>query len=241
MITADDLQGHWCRDWITAPGFEDHTTRVHWLQAGAHYADIRVPLVRPDLSSYGCLAEVPQPMLAPLMEAEGFAGSITVEHSACTWARWINWHGMPDGTDIGAMSWDGEGHLIEDGVQAEYREQWSKVPGLPLRAHQLSADGQTGVLVENDEVFLMAMGPKPNGTSADLKTALRENTADPADIAAHFASIYCLGMWEGSDGVAKLSTNPFCEGQPVLHRGTAFEWSPPTFDGISAPQRLIAA
>lgn len=241
MISSDDLQGHWHRDWITAPGFEDHSTRVHWLQAGTLYADIRVPLARPDLSGYDCLAEVPQPDLARLMDAEGFAGSITVQTGACTWARWINWHGVPEGTDIGAMSWDAEGHLIEDGVEADYREQWSQVPGAPLRAHQIRVDGQTGVLVENDEIFLMAMGPKPSGTSASLKDALIAGMALPQHIAAQFASLYCFGKWKGSAGIAELATNPFCEGQAVLHRGTAFEWHPPTFDGISAPQRLIAA
>ena len=45
MIDSSDVQAHWRRLWIRAPGFEDADTRVHWMQCGALYADIRVPLL----------------------------------------------------------------------------------------------------------------------------------------------------------------------------------------------------
>ncbi|MDF1728619.1 MAG: hypothetical protein P1U53_12810, partial [Sulfitobacter sp.] len=109
MITQGDLQGHWRRDWIKAPGFEDHTTRVHWLQAGALFADLRIPLERPDISGHAALADLSSAALRRLMQAEGFAGHITVDKSKCTWHREINWHGVPGQADVGLMSFDETG------------------------------------------------------------------------------------------------------------------------------------
>ncbi len=218
MIAAQDLQGHWQRDWIKAPGFEDHTTRVHWLQAGDLFADIRVPKLRPDLSGCACLADASPADLEALSLAEGFAGTITVEDGDCTWHREMNWQGPPKAADIGRMSFDAEGRLIEDGVLADYRELWVKRPTPPLRGHRLTCGDQSAILIENAEVFLLALG----ALEADLP----------------FGSTYCLGQWEGESGVADLSTNPFCEGQTVLTRGGTFTWHGPVFDGSRVPQTL---
>lgn len=225
MITARDLQGHWRRDWIKAPGFEDHTTRVHWMQAGDLYADIRVPAKRPDLTGFTCLADVPSHLMAPLLKAEGFAGTIDVTESRCTWAREINWGGVPEVDDIGLMSFEGKA-LIEDGVLAEYRELWQPVPGVPLRGHRVIFGDLSGILVENDTDFLIGLGPDP---------------APISGIGALFASTYAYGHWDGADGIATLSTNPFCEGTVVLRRDAGFTWHAPSFDGHTTDQRLIAA
>ena len=40
MITLADVQGHWRRDWLKAPGFSDTTTHVHWMQCGTLFADM---------------------------------------------------------------------------------------------------------------------------------------------------------------------------------------------------------
>ncbi|MEO0380809.1 MAG: hypothetical protein AAF252_11115 [Pseudomonadota bacterium] len=225
MITKEDLQGHWRRDWIKAPGFEDHTTRVHWMQAGDLYADIRVPLERPDLSSFTCLADVPPDLIAPLLKAEGFAGTIDVADNRCTWAREINWHGVPEVDDIGLMSFE-DGALIEDGVLADYRELWQPMPAAPFRGHRVAFDGLAGILVENDIEFLIGLGPVP---------------APRSGLAAQFASTYAYGHWTDTEGVATLSTNPFCEGTVVLRRDGGFTWHAPSFDGRIADHRLIAA
>lgn len=225
MITKDDLQGHWRRDWIKAPGFADHTTRVHWMQAGDLYADIRVPAQRPELDAFTCLADVPRDMLDPFLEAEGFAGTIDVRDNHCTWRREINWQGVPEVDDIGLMSFKDEG-LIEDGVLAEYRELWQAEPGEPLRGHRITFGDMTGILVENDAVFLIGIGPAPSSND---------------NLGVQFASTYALGNWEGADGVATLSTNPFCEGQTVLRRDAGFTWHAPSFDGATTARRLIAA
>lgn len=223
MITADDLQGHWRRDWITAPGFEDRTTRVHWMQAGQLFADVRVPLDRPDMGDYACLADLPPPALGALLKAERFAGTIDVANDRCTWRRDINWHGVPDADDIGLMSFEA-GALLEDGVLADYRERWLPEPGERARGHRIHNGNLTGVLIESDTVFLLGIGAAPE-QHPDL------GGGDAIALRTHFQSVYCLGRWDGDDGIGTLCTNPFCEGQIVVSRTDGFVWHALSFDG----------
>ena len=221
MITLANLQGHWRRDWIRAPGLSDTTTHVHWLQAGALFADLRVPADLPVLEGH-CLADLDAAALQSLMRIEGFAGEITVANSQCTWHRAINWQGALARPDVGAMWFDGD-VLIEDGVHADYREAWLAQPTGPLRGHRIEWDDMTGVLVESDDRFLIGIGPKPN------------------DRPLHdtFASFYALGSWDGAHGIADLATDPFAVGKSVLQRAEdSLIWHAPQFAGGTEPRLL---
>jgi len=239
LITQDRLQGHWRRDWIKAPGFEDHTTRVHWMQAGELFADLRIPLVRPDVAGLSCLADLPQSALASLLASEGFAGHITVENSQCTWHRAINWHGVPGQADTGLMSLSDEG-LIEDGVHAEYRELWQAELGLALRGTRLRCGDMTGVLIENDDVFLLGIGPRPEGTTQPLLEDLAQGRTDADTLKDLFESEYVMGRWNGPLGTAQLSTNPFQEGAVVMERAAGYIWHARAWDGSQSARRLEA-
>ncbi|MBQ2261388.1 MAG: hypothetical protein II336_08480 [Loktanella sp.] len=220
MITTADLQGHWRRDWITAPGFEDATTHVHWMQAGDLFADLRVPADLPALTGT-CLADLDEAALQSLLRIEGFAGQITVTDSQCTWHREINWQGALARPDVGAMSFDGP-VLIEDGVHAEYREAWLAQATAPLRAHRIAWGDMTGVLIASEDRFLFGIGPAPQDRP----------------VPEIFISHYALGHWDGATGIADLSSNPFACGQPVITRDTGFIWHAPLFTGGSDPRPL---
>jgi hypothetical protein len=244
VITEADLQGHWHRDWIRAPGFEDTTTRVHWLQAGALYADIRVPAERPDLFGADCLADLGPADMRALLRAEGFAGTIDVTRGICTWTREINWHGRPLAVDAGRMSRDGV-VLYEDGVHADYRELWLPRPG-SFAARRVAADGLSGILVASDELFLLGLGDPYAPPSGPILEAL-EAGQRPEDLPARFRAEYTYGRWEGDDGIALLSTNPFREGLPALRRaGEGLTWLTEGFDGreravpLDGPSRVAA-
>lgn len=234
MITQDDLQGHWQREWIVAPGFEDRTTRVHWLQAGSLFADLRIPLERPDLAGSSCLADLTPAALRVLMDAEGFGGHITVEDKKCTWHREINWHGVPDQPDVGLMSFDDTGGLIEDGVLIEYRELWQTVPQPPLSATKVRCGAMKGILIESDTEFLLGIGPVPSGPR-------NVDTTEGAALQLHFASAYIWGKWDGAQGIATLATNPFYEGQVAIERGEHLVWHSVAFDGTREVRPLMPA
>lgn len=222
MIAPAALQGHWRRTWLRAGGVEDRATRVHWLQAGRWCADIRVPLDRPGVS--GTLASLPPDALAVLRTAEGFAGHIALAGDVCTWARTWNWRGFPCPPDVGRLWFDGP-LLREDGVHAAYAEEWERVPGAPYRAWSVAAGAESGLLIANDADFLLALGT-PGAPPA----------ATPA---AAFASVYILGHWADGAGIADLSTQPFCEGAPVLTRdGDRARLILPDFHGVVVARDL---
>lgn len=227
---AERIEGHWRREWLRWPEGEDATTHVHWLQAGALYADIRVPSRRPDLTGAVCLADLDVPALHALMAAEGFAGTIALDGDVCTWTREINWHGQPETVDAGRLSLKGDA-LIEDGVHATYRELWQRQPGSPLAARRIAGAGLQGVLVASDEVFLLALGDPEAPPARPLVEALARGER-PEGLARHFASLYALGRWEGRSGVARLATDPLREGCPILERWNGgIRWHRKGFEG----------
>ncbi|MGD9294873.1 MAG: hypothetical protein PVI41_08325 [Roseobacter sp.] len=234
MIGIGDLHGHWRRAWIKAPGFEDTTTHVHWMQCGAYYADVRIPDGLPDISGARSLSDLDPETLRTLMQAEGFAGTISVENDVCTWARRINWHGKPDAVDAGKMSFDADGALIEDGVHADYRELWVRQPHAPLEALGCTADGQEIFLMSSETAFVLAVGATDTPASRSLVSALDEGKK-PAGLEAHFSCFYVFGRWEGLDGIALLGTNPLMTGDTVLSRSEQdqrqFRLAYRTYDG----------
>jgi hypothetical protein len=240
VISSGAVQGHWRRNWLRAPTVDpvrdDRTTRVHWLQAGQWCGDIRVPLDRPG-RDVACLADMAPTDLANLLEAEGFAGRITLDGDVCTWARYWNWRGFPCAVDAGRLWFDEKGLLIEDGVHADYREEWAHIPGPDWTAQEVQADGMDGMLLTNDSGFLLALGQRDAPVWPDLAAALTAGIAAAGDAAPAFASIYVMGHWEGANGIADLSTQPFCEGRPVLARegGTL---TLPDFHGRTLTQSL---
>ncbi|MEO1538084.1 MAG: hypothetical protein AAFR73_10175 [Pseudomonadota bacterium] len=231
MITEGAIRGHWVRRWIKAPGFEDHTTRVHWMQAGRDYADVRIPLMRPDLRGATCLADLPATTLIELCQAEGFAGHVTLQDDRCTWHREVNWHGTPDMADVGTISFDDAGRMIETGVLADYTELWSQNAKAETAAVRFSGGTHTGLLVCSGSEAVVAIGQVEKSSTKPLLAALKTGTIpDHAD--ADFGGIHALCRLRKDTAVATLATNPFAEGQPVL----SFEddhviWHKLDFDG----------
>ncbi|MEM9317947.1 MAG: hypothetical protein AAGA70_02960 [Pseudomonadota bacterium] len=220
MIGQDDIQGHWQRNWLRAPGVEDTTTRVHWMQAGSMYADLRIPEERPELGSTPCLAALPSAALKMLARAEGFAGTTQIVDGICTWQRVINWHGATDQIDAGKLALK-DGALIEDGVHSDYRELWQRRAEGPAFGQKLTGDGFTAYLVSVSDAFIFGAG--------------RPDTPGDAPYDALFERVHALGSWVGEVGMADIATDPFLEGQPLLRRRTdGFLWHRINFRGRSS-------
>lgn len=241
MITQDDIQGHWQRDWIRAPGFEDDQTRVHWMQAGHIYADIRVPAARPDLGHAKCLADLPAADLAQLLQAEGFAGTTSVIDGICTWRRAINWHGETEEIDAGHLSFKSPDVLIEDGVHAEYRELWTRKGSEPSEGLCLMGPSCVGYLVSVGTRFVFGLGAVDAASSDPLSAALSRGEIDAQTCAAQFERVHVFGHWRGDEGIAELATNPYLEGQTVLLRGEVIKWHGQSFEGAPVHHVLEAA
>ena len=218
MIGAGDLQGHWRRAWLRAPGVEDRLTSVHWMQAGSLYADVRIPADRPDIRGAAALSDLPPRTLRRLLEAEGFAGHITVENDICTWERRINWHGATEVIDAGHMAIDDNGALTETGVHAEYAELWHRLDDDPSEGIELTGpSGRTGFLVTVGHRFVLGLGDPGAPATAEIIAALDQGRR-PDGLADVFSRLHVLGRWKGASGMADQATNPLMQGRPVLTR-----------------------
>lgn len=231
MISLSQLQGHWVRHWIKAPGFEDHKTRVHWMQVGMAYADVRIPHERPSVSTHRCLADLSARDLAVLAQAEGFAGDIALEGSHCTWHRRINWHGHPDAPDVGDIRFDAEGRMIEAGVLAEYTELWERTGAGAPRALRFCGGRYEGYLMSLGKTCVLGIGRPDKPTTKPLVAALQTGEV-PHDIATLFDGVHAIGHWSGNAAIADLATQPFAEGQRIVTtRDEGVTWHRIAFDG----------
>lgn len=215
MITLDDIQGHWTRQWIKAPGFEDHTTRVHWMQCGATYADVRIPLGRPDLTGANTLADLTPELLLRLLAAEGFAGKLRLQGSVCTWHRAINWHGKTSDVDIGDISFDDKGRLIETGVKADYTELWEHGDAPECKSWRFHGLGWIGYLVCVGTAFVLGLGRPDTPALKPVLDHLAQGSI-PSEVAPLFDSLHAFGTWDGDKAIATLATNPLSEDTCVL-------------------------
>ncbi|SFI48111.1 hypothetical protein [Albimonas pacifica] len=214
--TLEAVQGLWRRAWLRAPGHEDATTEVHWIQAGRLHVDLRLPEGLPDVRGAKALADLPPRVLRALARAEGFAGATAVERGVCTWTRRVNWRGPLDGPDVGALFFE-NGALIERGVFADYAELWRREPTeAPLAARQLRrADGQAAVLARAGDRFLLGRGaPEALAAPAPLPERLERALAHRHRGALRrlFDQEFCRGRLTPEGGIIERSTNPLREG-----------------------------
>lgn len=231
MIRVADIQGHWVRRWIKAPGFEDHATRVHWMQAGETYADVRIPLERPDQGAATCPADLPAAALYALAQAEGFAGHVTLDGDACTWHRSVNWHGTPEGADVGRIDFDADGRMIETGVLADYTELWEQTAKTATRAIRFASEDYAGVLVSEDGIGVLGIGRTSTPTTAPLVREL-QHVAIPHGVDALFDGLHALCAIRDGQAIAMLATNPFVERQQCLSlKDDAVIWHKSDFGG----------
>jgi len=122
--------GLWRRTLLRAPGKEDTTTRVYWLQTSNWHADIRAPSDRPLLSDYTGLAALSVEEMHALARQQGFAGITEVEGEICRWHRRFDYQPPSGFNDIGRMQFDGPDRLLEYGVEQDYFEIWERVSAL---------------------------------------------------------------------------------------------------------------
>ena len=214
--TLQAVQGLWRREWLRAPGQEDTTTEVHWIQAGRLHVDLRLPADLPDVRGARSLADLPPRVLRALARSEGFAGATAVERGVCTWTRRVNWRGPLDGPDVGALFFE-EDALLERGVFADYAELWRHEPAAPpLVARQLRrVDGQAAVLARAGDRFLLGRGaPGALAALAALPERLERALAHRHRGALRrlFDQEFCRGRLTPEGGIIERSTNPLREG-----------------------------
>lgn len=157
-----EYRGLWRRRLIATPQGVDRLTTVYWLQTASLYADLRVP---DDTRPCAGVAAASPAELARLARQQGFAGALAADGDVLRWQRWLDYQ-PPGPPDVGRVRRDGE-LLIEDGVHADYREEWERVAGdsddvvalqldTDLDARGMQAE-RAGVLVATAGYFMLAI------------------------------------------------------------------------------------
>lgn len=214
----EEYVGLWRRTLLRAPGVEDTTTRVYWLQTPSWHADIRVPADRPVLSGRTGLTALSVQEMRSLARQQGFAGITEVEGDLCRWHRRIDYQPPSGFNDVGRMQFEGPDRLLEYGVEQDYFEVWERMPG----------GGESEVLEHDDPIgrptVLLSLWPwvmfvRARGTALGRATGLAELVAaadGPVRVALLDFEI-SFGRRDETGGTwrIELSTLPWLEG---IHR-----------------------
>lgn len=124
------FRGVWRRSLLAAPGVNDTTTQVFWMQASRWHADIRIPADRPDFGGVQSLDDCSDEQLTWLATQQGFAGITTVDRATTEthWLRQVDFQPPAEFPDAGHASFE-NGMLVETGIHTDYVEHWHLVPG----------------------------------------------------------------------------------------------------------------
>lgn len=178
------LAGLWTRSLLRAPGVEDISTQVAWLQGPSLFVDLRQPPQRTDFAHVRRLADLTPEDCRVLARQQGFAGVFTQQDGVFWWHREIDYQPATVQPDAGALLWEGE-TLVETGHFADYREHWHRAPNVPatpsgaLRLRRLE-DGRAGILVWGGEVFMFARARAVALSGRSLADAVAQATPEQA-------------------------------------------------------------
>ncbi len=217
---SEDYVGLWRRTLLRAPGVEDTTTQVYWLQTSSWHADIRVPADRPVLSGRTGLAALNAQEMRALARQQGFAGITEVEADLCRWHRRFDYQPPSGFNDVGRMQFEGPDRLLEYGVEQDYFEIWERMPGSGAGKVQEADDP------EGRPALQLTLGPwvmfvRPRHTALERAPGLGElvAAADNATRAALLDFEISFGQRHGSGKAwrVELSTLPWLEGTDREH------------------------
>ena len=142
----DHYRGVWARRLLETPQQRDESTFVRWLQTSLWHADLRIPVMAPEIDAQTRLAS-----------QQGFCGVTQVAQQThgevCSWQRRFDFQPPRADVDAGLMVFETPERVIETGVHAPYLEIWERLPDSTGRfialagQHEAGGDNQERILV----------------------------------------------------------------------------------------------
>jgi hypothetical protein len=213
--------GVWKRTLLEQHGSQDTSSLVLWMQTERIHADIRIPASRIDFSNCKSLLDCSAEQLRCLASQQGFTGTTEVNGSVCQWHREFDYQPTIGSRDIGEMAFDGEGALLETGVDDQYFEIWKKLDRSHLKVSSKAILGEDRHGVSTPSRLLIAgkyfAFVRPRNIVLPLANSLQEM------LDKHYQSMHALLDWldfeisfgeifDQTVGVIQHSTLPFREG-----------------------------
>lgn len=199
-------------------GTRDAETWVGWLQGETHFADLRQPAGRPDMTGASGVDDLSAGQVAWLATQEGFAGTLAEDADCIAWTRAIDFQPPSIAPDVGRVRLDAGGALIEEGRDVPYVEYWSRDAEPPAEncwGASLS-DPERGCvarLVRAGERFMFA---RARTMELPRGARLGDLVRDAASLAEQRALIDCeisLGRVAPDGWRIERSSLPFREGR----------------------------
>jgi hypothetical protein len=210
LRVPDAYLGVWRRSLLRAPGVEDTSSIVYWLQTERWHADIRIPARRPTCAGVRGLHALGRAELLGLAAQQGFAGITEVDGAICRWQRRVDFQPPSGFNDVGRMVFETPGRCLEYGVEQDYFEIWERCPE---SAGETLALAQPGLLLLRAGNY--AMRVRARGETLPMAaslTALAASADDATlrrwlDFELSFAAREPDGRW-----LVRHSTLPWREG-----------------------------
>ena len=216
------LPGVWSRQSIRWPdGEEDTSTQVWWIQANPHYADLRIPIARPNFEGILTLSECTPAHRNWMALQHGFSGALAAAETAPLKEVW-QWHHeidfrSPTGKrDVGTLTLNDldTNLMVEQGVEEPYTEIWQRIDdGASTTGHALVLRRRN----HRGHALLIAIGSHFVMTVDHRKTTSQCERIDPLNIEiSHGARSGPISQW-----IVQHSTFPWREGRPLFGGHTA--------------------
>lgn len=214
-----------------ATGVEDPSTRVIWIQSHGLTADLRLPLVRPEVHARGALGACTPGERAELARGEGFVARTAWDGTLMHWDAFAAFQPYDKWPEPGRLERVGA-CLVEWAPSGIYVEDWRLQPGasgLAVGLQLVAETGPDGVsqprsggLVIAGEHALLLIGrrkPLPEGRAYEILAADPALWEDAFDCEVAYARRRD-GAWP-----IQLAVDPFMEGRDLLG-DTVFEPGP---------------
>ena len=202
--------GVWQRKLLRAPGLEDTTTRVYWLQTRHWHGDIRVPAGRPAFAGHTSLARLGTDQLLALARQQGFGGVTHVDGDLCRWLRQQDFQPPSGDNDIGRMEFETSERVFEHGVERKYFEIWERLPDSV--GSEFVRIGDDSMLLGTGDYFIHL---RPRPLELPIAPSLSALAADAEALRALVDFEISFGTRRGADPAGwtiDLSTLPWREG-----------------------------
>lgn len=205
-----------------ATGIEDASTRVIWVQSHGLTADLRLPLVRPDVRDRGGLAACTPGERAELARGEGFVARTSWDGALMHWDAFAAFQPYEKWPEPGRLERVGA-CLVEWAPSGIYVEDWRLQPGgsgLSVGLQLVSETGEDSVSRPRDGALVIAgdhalmviarRAPLPDGRVHEILAADPALWEDAFDCEVAYAQRRD-GAWP-----IQLAVDPFMEGRDLL-------------------------
>lgn len=220
-----DCLGVWQRVSLEARGKPaDTSTRAYWIQTSALFADMRVPVARPDFSGKTTLVECSDQDLLWLARQQGIAGMTMAGGDFLHRRRQVDYQPSRGRDNTHRIHFE-DGLLVEENLPGTVQEKWQRLAGpeagvVTLRLlEEASVTTRKGYLLVMDDYFLFVRDRTEfTRQASSLEDLFEAQDLEHDEQARLLDCEFSFGRRKGGEQAweIQLSTLPYREGRALF-------------------------